>query len=198
MSSYAHIDTYNLKPLWMSFANAHRLQSIFVARKSDLLTAMKRLDQNYTSHISKLQLAYSIVDFFHNHCEYFKLMSITNLNSIASGLHLQCPSSYSWYVYLNAIFEFYYSPCLSLLLHSPPTNLPNVVHGLPCQLNCTDLLSDIITFPCQILNSHEIIHSLKNLHDSRRPEIPVKFPDLSECIITTFHQHLLQIQYYDD
>ena len=85
-----------------------------------------------------------------------------------------------------------------LLLHSPPTNLPNVVHGLPCQLDCTDLLSGVITFPYQILNLHEIIHSLKNLHDSHRPEIPVKFPDLSECIITTFHQHLLQIQCYDD
>ena len=85
-----------------------------------------------------------------------------------------------------------------LLLCSPPTNLPNVVHGLPCQLDCTDLLSGVITFPCQILNLHEIIHSLKNLHDSHRPEIPVKFPDLSECIITAFHQHILHIQYYDD
>ena len=97
-SSYTHLDINNLKLLWMSFANAHRLQSISVARKSDLLTAMKRLDQTYTSHISKLQLAYSIVDLFHDHCEYFKLMSIANLNSIASGLHLQCPSNCSWYV----------------------------------------------------------------------------------------------------
>ena len=79
-----------------------------------------------------------------------------------------------------------------------PTNLPNVVHGLPCQLDCTDLLSGVITFPCQILNLHEIIHSLKILHDSHRPEIPVQFPDLSECIITTFHQHLLQIQCYNN
>ena len=101
------------------------------------------------------------MDLFHNHCEYFKLMSIADLNSIACVLHLQCPSNCSWYVYLNAIFEFYYSPYLFLLLHSPPTNLPNVVHGLPCQLNFTDLLSSVITFPCQILNSHEIIHNLK-------------------------------------
>ena len=79
-----------------------------------------------------------------------------------------------------------------------PTNLPNVVHGLPYHLNCTDLLSGVITFLCQILNLHEIIHSLKNLYDSHRPEAPVKFPDLSECIITTFHQPLLQIQCYDD
>ena len=42
-SSYTHPDIYNLKPLWMTFANAHRLQSISVARRSDLLAAMKRL-----------------------------------------------------------------------------------------------------------------------------------------------------------
>ena len=53
-SSYTYLDTYNLKPLWMSFANAHRLQSISVARKSDLVTAIKRLDQIYTSHMSKV------------------------------------------------------------------------------------------------------------------------------------------------
>ena len=29
-------------------------------------------------------------------------------------------------------------------------------------------------------------------------KIPVKFPDLSECMIATFHLHLLQIQCYDD
>ena len=178
-SSYTHLDIYNLKPLWMSFANAHRLQSISVPRKSDLVTAMKSLDQTYTSHISKLQLAYSTVDLFNKHCEYFM--------SIASGLHLQCPSNCSWYVYLNAIFEVYYSPYLFLLLCSPPTNLAHVVHSLPSQLNCTDSLSGVITFPYQILNSHEIIHSLKNPHNSHWPEIPVKFPDLSECIITIFH-----------
>ena len=52
-SSYTHLDIYNLKPLWMTFANVHRLQSVSVARKSDLVTTMKRLDQTYTSHTSK-------------------------------------------------------------------------------------------------------------------------------------------------
>ena len=182
----------------MSFSNVHRLQSIAVAKKSHLLFAMKKLNQGYPCHATKQLLASSIVELFHKHCQYFELMSIAHLNSFVCNLNLQCSHNCPRYVYLNTILEFYYSPYLFLLLHSPPTDLPNIVHGEPCQLECNDLLSGNMTVQCQILNSHEIIHSLKDLHVSRRPEIPVKFPDLSECIILTFLQCLLQIQCYDD
>ena len=44
-SLHAHPNNYNLELLWMTFTNAHRLQSITVAKKSYFLFAMKRLHQ---------------------------------------------------------------------------------------------------------------------------------------------------------
>ena len=75
---------------------------------------------------------------------------------------------------------------------------PNVCYTEPCLLDYCDLFDNDMSFPSQISNSHDVHHSLNNLHPSCKPDIPWKFSELSRCIIDNFHEWVMQIKVMTD
>ena len=165
---------------------------------ADVVIAMRQLLPNVAWHkVIKEQLQNTILQMFNDYYLHLSTKSVTDLHTLLYTLHLQCPPEYSHSILFSIVFEFYYGMHLFSLLQLPPAELPNVCYAEPCHLEYHDLFDNNISFPSQILNSHDICHSLNNLHPSCKPDIPWEFNEVYRCIIDNFHEPVMQIKYYD-